>query len=144
MRKLVVTFVTTAAVIVGLSTAGWAQSLDAGKFEYRSSCAPCHGSDGKGKGPISSQLKVMPTDLTVLTKKNNGVFPFSAVYEIIDGRQAIIAHGTREMPIWGNRYTVTQIERSVREAIDFYYDPEIIVRTRVLAVIDYLNQIQEK
>ena len=49
-----------------------------------------HGIDGQGNGPLSSQLKVPPTDLTVLTKKNNGVFPFEAVYEIIDGAKSII------------------------------------------------------
>jgi hypothetical protein len=41
--------------------------------------------------------KVAPTDLTVLTKKNNGVFPFDSVYEIIDGRKTVIAHGTRDI-----------------------------------------------
>ena len=42
---------------------------------------------------------------SVLAKKNNGVFPFDSVYEIIDGRKTIIAHGTRDVPIWGDRYT---------------------------------------
>ena len=63
------------------------------------------GIDGKGKGPLAGQLKVAPTNLTALAKKNNGVFPFDAVYETIDGIKVIIAHGTRDMPIWGNRYT---------------------------------------
>ena len=67
-------------------------------------CATCHGRDGKGNGPVSAALRVPPPDLTVLAKKNNGVFPFSSVYEIIDGRKAVIAHGTRDMPIWGDRY----------------------------------------
>jgi hypothetical protein len=29
-----------------------------------------------------------PTDLTTFAKKNNGVFPLSAVYEAVDGRNA--------------------------------------------------------
>jgi mono/diheme cytochrome c family protein len=131
-----------ASVIVGSNGACWAQDIDLGKSEFQSSCAACHGIDGKGKGPVSAQLKVAPADLTVLAKNNKGVFPFSAVYEAIDGRQAIIAHGPRDMPIWGMQYNLSQIEQSVRRYSPL--DPEAVVRTRILAIIDYLNRIQEK
>ena len=49
---------------------------------------------------MSVELKSTPSDLTVLAKKNNGVFPVGAVYEMIDGRKSVSAHSTREMPIW--------------------------------------------
>ena len=81
------------------------EEFDRGKAEYQSSCGTCHGRDGKGNGPLSAELKVPPPDLTVLAKKNSGVFPLNSVYEIIDGRKSVIAHGTRDMPIWGDRYT---------------------------------------
>jgi Cytochrome C oxidase, cbb3-type, subunit III len=93
------------SLMIGLNASGWAQDLDAGKAEYLSNCAPCHGTDGKGKGPLSSKLKTKPADLTTFAKKNNGVFPLSAVYEAVDGRNATGSHGTREMPIWGCRHT---------------------------------------
>jgi mono/diheme cytochrome c family protein len=125
-----------------------AEALDPGKAEYHSSCASCHGIDGKGNGPVSADLKVPPSDLTVLARKNNGVFPFYSVYEIIDGRKAVIAHGTRDMPIWGDRYapepTKGLIPRPSENILSLFYDPEAIVRMRILAVIDYLNRIQEK
>jgi mono/diheme cytochrome c family protein len=125
-----------------------AEALDPGKVEYHSSCASCHGIDGKGNGPVSSDLKVPPSDLSVLARKNNGVFPFYSVYEIIDGRRAVIAHGTRDMPIWGDRYapepTKGLIARPSENILSLFYDPEAIVRMRILAVIDYLNRIQEK
>ena len=93
-----------AAIIIASGGQTLAEQFDRGKAEYQSSCAPCHGKDGKGNGPVSAGLKVPPPDLTVLAKKNNGVFPFNSVYEIIDGRKSVIAHGTRDMPIWGDRY----------------------------------------
>ena len=96
----------------------------------------------KGTAQVSSQLKVPPPDLTVLAKENNGVFPVKSVYEVIDGRQAVLAHGTRDMPIWGNRYIVSQIQQAVRE--HSVYDPEVLVRTRILSIIDYINRIQQK
>ena len=125
-----------------------AEVLDPGKAEYHSSCASCHGSEGKGTGPVSTGLKVPPPDLTVLAKKNNGVFPFNSVYEIIDGRKTVVAHGTRDMPIWGDRYAPEPskglIPRSSENILSLFYDPEAVVRMRILAVIDYLNRIQEK
>ena len=99
-------------------------------MEYQSSCAACHGIDAKGTGPVSKDLKTPPTDLTVLAKNHNGVFPYDMVYEIIDGRNSTISsHGTREMPIWGYRFGPPQAFR---------------LKNRVLAVIDYLKRIREK
>jgi hypothetical protein len=40
-------------------------------------------------------------DLTVLAKKNNGVFPAMHVSEVIDGEFEKPAHGSKEMPVWG-------------------------------------------
>jgi mono/diheme cytochrome c family protein len=125
-----------------------AEDFDAGKAEFQSSCASCHGTDGKGKGPVSEQLKVSPADLTILAKKNNGVFPTNAVYETIYGSKTIPAHGTREMPIWGERFNpIMNLPHIVDPAYDVL-DPsrglrEVVVRTRILAVIDYLSRIQQ-
>ena len=133
----------------GFAAAAQAEDLDIGKSEFLSSCATCHGTDAKGKGPVSDQLKVAPPDLTVLTKNNKGVFPTNAVYEIIYGSKTVPAHGTREMPIWGERFNPIV---NLPHAVDPYYwqkagpeqSPEVVVRTRILAVIDYLNRVQEK
>ncbi len=97
---------------------------------------------------MSKVLKTRPGDLTVLAKKNNGVFPINALYEIIDGRNSLISsHGTREMPIWGYRYSPPLPSRS-KFADDYIYappsSPEPVIRSRILAVIDYLNRMQEK
>jgi mono/diheme cytochrome c family protein len=128
--------------------ARWSQNIDLGEMEYLSSCAACHGVDGNGKGPLSPELKSLPADLTILAKRNDGVFPVNAIYEVIDGRKSIKAHGTREMPIWGFRYTPSPNQALSSTAADQYlnlsYDPELVARSRVLAVVDYLNRIQAK
>jgi mono/diheme cytochrome c family protein len=132
------------AVFVGSVSA---QDRDMGKLEYQSNCASCHGIGAKGDGPMSAELKKRPTDLTVLAKKNNGVFPLNSVYRIIDGRNAIASHGTREMPVWGYRFVPPQ-HFDLKLADDYIYSPptspEPVVHARILAVIDYLNRIQEK
>jgi hypothetical protein len=155
MQKAVALMV--ASVVIGLTPSSWAEEVDAGKAEYLKSCAPCHGTDGKGTGPLSSRLKTKPADLTTFAKKNNGVFPLSAVYEAIDGRNAIGSHDSREMPIWGCRHTPSPIsptkgvERKVYKEPDRYEshldlscDPEDIIGNRILSVVEYLRRIQEK
>jgi mono/diheme cytochrome c family protein len=138
-------------MIAGLAAvfaaAAQAEDIDLGKQEFQSSCASCHGGDGKGKGPLSEQLKVPPPDLTILAKNNNGVFPTNAVYETIYGSKTIPAHGTREMPIWGERFNpIMSLPHTVDPTYDAL-DPSrelrgVVVRTRILSVIDYLSRIQ--
>jgi len=142
MVKNAVKWLAIANLTVGVNWTAWAQDADIGRSFYQSSCAICHGLDGKGNGSLNGQLKVPPADLTVLAKKNNGVFPVSAISEIIDGRKVIAAHGTRDMPIWGayNRQLLYPPDKFA----DPSYDPEAIVQTRILVIIDYLNRIQEK
>jgi mono/diheme cytochrome c family protein len=136
-----------AGLIIAFSACASAQGIDVGKAEYQTNCAACHGIDAKGNGPVSKELKTRPTDLTVLAKKNNGVFPLNALNEVIDGRTSIRSHGTREMPIWGYRL-VPPGHYILKNADDYLYlapaSPEAAVRSRILSIIDYLNRIQEK
>ncbi len=148
MANLRMALAAVASITIGSAEQTFAEELDPGRAEYQSSCAPCHGTDGKGNGPVSALLKVPPPDLTVLAKNNSGVFPFNSVYEIIDGRKTVMAHGTRDMPIWGDRYapepSKALIPRPSENVLSRFLGPETVVRMRILAVIDYLNRIQEK
>jgi mono/diheme cytochrome c family protein len=118
------------------------QKVDVGKREYDANCAVCHGTGGKGDGPFSGlgDQKQTPADLTLLARKNNGVFPFARVYEFIDGTQVVKAHGTREMPIWGADYKVKGAEYYV----DVPFNPEVYVRARILALTEYVYRLQAK
>lgn len=64
-------------------------------------CASCHGETGRGDGPVAGSLKAVPADLTRINTRNGGTFPEVRVREAVDGRAALPAHGTREMPVWG-------------------------------------------
>jgi len=152
MKKTALTWFMVGSAILAFNAQGWAQQRDVGETEYQSSCGACHGIDGKGNGPLAEQLKKAPPDLTMLAKKNRGVFPLNAVYESVDGRQEIKSHGTRDMPVWGYRYTPSPNlsssqafdPRPSEQYLDLSYDPEAIIRSRILAVIDYLYRVQEK
>jgi len=78
-----------------------------GEVIYLRYCAACHGRSLKGDGPVASGLRNVPTDLTTLSAKNAGVFPYDKVAGIIDGRQTSRVHGTPDMPVWGEIFAVT-------------------------------------
>ncbi len=72
-----------------------------GSEMFRAYCADCHGTDGRGGGPLVAILKVAPPDLTSLAMRNGGKFPYDRVYSRISGDKRLAAHGSREMPVWG-------------------------------------------
>jgi mono/diheme cytochrome c family protein len=102
-----------------------------GKVSYRVYCQNCHGTSGKGDGRLAELMKVRPSDLTRISQRNGGTFPVDRMHQIIDGRADVLAHGDREMPVWGQAF----LERTGNEAD---------VRTKVHQLTVFLESIQEK
>ncbi len=131
------------AVVVASGNPVQAQDMKFGEFEFQNSCAACHGASGKGDGPVTDFLSgAEVSDLTVLQRNNGGVFPVTAVYKLIDGSEVASAHGTRDMPIWGDRFRQRAAEGG---------DPQFMGRSvedftqvRILALVEYLASIQEE
>ena len=143
MRSSTLTALIAAAMFLGASGLALAQAkakTDFGKREYDANCANCHGANGKGDGPFKPWLTRSPTDLTTLAKMNGGVFPYYQLVETIDGRRLPPGHGRADMPIWGADY----LAKSAGDYMDVPYDPDIYVRNRVMALVDYIARIQEK
>jgi mono/diheme cytochrome c family protein len=144
--KLVRAF-TVSAITVGTATMAQAQesrltagTFDAGKYEYDTHCAGCHGSSGKGDGPYVQLLRagiVLP-NLTELSKKNGGVYPFLRVYWTIDGTVRVREHGSQDMPIWGQVYKFESYNP------DPHYDPVLFARTKIFASTEYVWRLQAK
>jgi mono/diheme cytochrome c family protein len=105
---------------------------DFGAQLFRTHCATCHGTDGRGAGPLAEQLRRVPPDLTKFTVRNGGVFPSERVTRIIDGRD-VPSHGSREMPVWGDAFSMSR-DGLTDEA----------VKARVEAIVRYLQGIQER
>ncbi|MDJ0859712.1 MAG: c-type cytochrome [Dinoroseobacter sp.] len=117
-----------------------AQDISLGEYEYRNSCAACHGAEGRGNGPVSAHMSKPAPNLRTLSSDNGGVFPVSRVYEVIDGSAGVGAHGMMDMPVWGYRFT----QRVGSEDTDFSAeDVSNYARIRILAVIDHLAGLQD-
>lgn len=94
----------------------------AGKEMFREYCSVCHGLDAKGKGslydPLSADksVRVPPADLTVLSERNAGKFPAARVRDAIYSKGPIPAHGTPDMPAWGDVFYNQKSNPKVIEA----------------------------
>lgn len=108
----------------------------AGKQHFLKYCAACHGENATGSGPYAGLLKKEPASLTELTKNNGGNFPFDKIYDMIDGREMLAVHGTREMPVWGHLWQRDTGDESRIGA-------EAAVRARTLELIVYIRSIQQ-
>ena len=144
MRAILTGLFIVAWAAVGFTSVACAQGgREFSKQEFTKSCAPCHGVTGKGDGPIAKSLTKAPKDLTILSKKNGGVFPLANVYDVIDGRIQVMVHGPREMPVWGERYKRELKSRAAREMLSDDL-AELMVRARILMLTEYLYSLQEK
>src|SRR4029450_8977796 len=144
MKSILINALTVGAIAVGTATMSHAQqAVDIGKHEYVISCAVCHGDSGKGDGPLVEWLKKPADDLTKIQKANMGIFPFDRVYQVIDGREGVTAHGPRDMPVWGDhfsyeaRYTIGGIAPT-KDVVDSF------VRGRIIALVGYIYTLQGK
>lgn len=122
-------------ISTSISTAEEVEDI-VGKKDFVTYCGSCHGSNGKGDGPIVNFLNRKPSDLTQLSKNNDGAFPFERIWGVFDGTYVFAEHGTSEMPIWGYRFV--QEAQQHNES-----DISTKARAKSLNIILYLQVIQE-
>jgi len=103
-----------------------------GKQMYTSYCAPCHGTDARGNGPVAGALKTPPTDLTGLAKANHGKYPETHLVSVLRFGTDVPTHGAAEMPVWGKVFAsmskVNSQETDLRTANLIRYLETIQVR----------------
>lgn len=123
------------AIVMAPGTRVRAQHAEtAGRQFFERYCSACHGMDGKGHGPVASALRTPPADLTQIAKRRGGKFPVAEIAAYIDGRTEVRAHGSRDMPVWGERFSEQVGSGSLGEEV---------VRGNLLILIQYLQSLQQ-
>ncbi len=107
-------------------------SVSSGVEMFKTYCASCHGTDGKGGGPAAAALAKPPANLTELSKRNGGKFPSIKVYGAIKGDTSTAAHGSKDMPVWG----------SVFQSLS--HGDQGQVQLRITNLTEYIQSIQVK
>lgn len=104
-----------------------------GDHLYVANCSSCHGVLGEGDGPVSAVLNIAMRDLRYLAASNGGTFPRELVAKIVDGRELRVAHGRRQMPVWGEEFLLME---------GFDTAAEKRVSAKINALVDHLETIQ--
>jgi mono/diheme cytochrome c family protein len=104
-----------------------------GREQFATYCASCHGTSGRGNGPMGQSLKRPPADLTSFATRHDGRFDPELVYQIIDGRKWVKDHGSADMPVWGDTFS---------KAVDGSSPGAI--KDRIDAIVRWLQTIQRK
>ena len=100
---------------------------------YSRYCAACHGKAGQGDGPVAGSFKVAMPDLTLIARRQGGKFPREQITKIIDGRYMLLAHGSREMPIWGEGFAHQELGNP---------DANRVVDVVIGRLVDHLETLQ--
>lgn len=122
-----------AALLIHTSAAAAQAPVQAGSGAtlFDAYCAPCHGTDGKGKGSIADALETPPPDLSTLTARHGGRYPRARVERFVtDGTGALApAHAVKVMPKWGPTLSS--------------FDPSIArVKGNIGAIVSHLETLQ--
>ena len=108
--------------------------LHSGQQLYEQYCGSCHGENAHGRGPVANALDPPPADLTRLRAKFGKPLDGRLV-DFIDGRKMPRAHGTSDMPVWGERL-FTDMKPGVGQ--------EMARRGIIWAIVGYLETLQRE
>ncbi len=105
-----------------------------GHVLYEALCASCHGTTGKGDGPVAATLSTRPSNLRLLSARYGSPLPADQIAQFIDGRVDVKAHGPRDMPVWGESAWAKPEGTS----------GSLQVKSWVAKVVAYLESIQNR
>ncbi len=131
MAKWMIPFL--AVIALGAASICGADQVTEGRNLYLRNCAACHGVKADGNGPAAPALTIKAPDLRFLSARYGNPLPQDQIARFIDGRADVVAHGPREMPIWGEKVW----EFPDRKGNQGQVTP------RVAALIAYLQSIQQ-
>jgi mono/diheme cytochrome c family protein len=98
-------FAAIVAATVGVAAQSPSQPGFSGSALFNSYCVTCHGPNATGDGPMAAMLRKPPANLTLLARRNGGVFSAEMVARIIDGSKPLAGHGGGDMPAWGDAFS---------------------------------------
>ena len=136
MQRRNIFLIVTAIILMlaPLARAAGKDDVRDGEKYFRRYCASCHGMTGTGDGPVAPSLAKPPVNLRMLSDKYGSPLPTAKLAELIDGRDAVRAHGTAEMPVWGERlYAKGEGERG-----------EFGMSEVIRKIVAYLETIQDR
>ena len=84
---------------------------------------------------MNNYLTIRPADLTQSSEEERRHIPVWQTYHLMEGREEIRGHGSRDMRLWGDRFRT--------KAGGNYSGARAQAAGRLLGLVSYLRHIQE-
>jgi len=103
-------------------------------LDFAENCTACHGPAGRGNGPVAVGMTPAPSDLTMLSQENGGVFPKTRVMGQLVGYT--MGRSDTHMPVF----------EELRSGPVVMYDDgsgdPVATPARLVAMADYIQTLQ--
>ena len=119
-----------------LSIGSSLEAESTGKTLFQMNCVACHGSAGRGDGPVAPSLATRPADLTKIAARRGGVWPMLEVMSIIDGYSRNTLP-REDMPVFEKFLDNEMVEFDTGNGVN------ILVPTKMIDIANFLETLQD-
>ena len=112
------------------------EAQSAGEALFVENCVACHGTAGRGDGPLAAGLATKPANLTEIAARRNGVWPMLEIMSVIDGYSRNTLP-REDMPVFENFLDNEMVE------FDTGNGANTLVPEKLIDIVEFLLSLQD-
>jgi len=112
------------------------EAQSAGEALFMENCLACHGTAGRGDGPLAAGLATKPANLTEIAARRNGVWPMLEIMSVIDGYSRNTLP-REDMPVFENFLDNEMVE------FDTGNGANTLVPAKLIDIVEFLLSLQD-
>jgi mono/diheme cytochrome c family protein len=135
MNKIYLALVAGGGLALAIAACAPQDKVTGAALDFAENCTACHGPAGRGNGPVAVGMTPAPSDLTLLSQKNDGVFPKARVMGQLVGYT--MGRSDTHMPVF------EELRSGPTVMFDDGSGEAVATPARLVAMADYLQTLQQ-